>query len=146
MNRQMLIGGVDPLNRYTDVNYIAGSNVTITYQNNDTAKRVDITFSASGGGGGGGIVRSVNSVTTTTTAGNFSGTDYVYLASGTISINLPTSVGNSNLYTIKNIGAGTVTITPSGAETIDGNANLVMPVQFTSVDLISNNSGNWDIT
>lgn len=146
MNRQIFINGADPLIRYTDLNLKAGSNVSITYQNNDVTKKVDVTFSSSGGGGGGGIVRSVNTVATNTAAGTFSGTDYVYLASGTITITLPTSVGNSNLYTIKNIGAGTVTVATTGGETIDGGLTVTMPVQFTSVDLISNNSGNWDVT
>lgn len=146
MNRQIFIGGANPLTRYTDINFKAGSNVTITYANNDTTKKVDITISATGGGGGGGIVRSVNTVAISTAAGSTSGTDYVYLASGTITITLPTSVGNSNLYTIKNIGAGTVTVNTTGGETIDGGTTVTMPVQFTSVDLISNNSGNWDVT
>lgn len=145
MDRQIYIGGVDPLTRYTDINLKAGTNVTLTYANNDVTKKVDVTVSSTGGSGS-GIVRSVNSVATPTTAGSALTTDYVYLVSGTTTITLPTTVGNSNLYTIKNIGAGTVTIATTGGETIDGNVNLQMPVQFTSVDLISNNSGNWDIT
>lgn len=144
-NRQMFIGGVDPLTRYTDVNFKAGSNVTLTYANNNTTQKVDITISATGGSGS-GIIRSVNSVAVNTDTGSAPTTDYVYLVSGTTTITLPTSVGNSNLYTVKNIGAGTVTIVTTGGETIDGGVNVVMPVQFTSVDLISNNSGNWDVT
>lgn len=145
MNRKITFNGTDSLTRYTDINYKAGSNVTLSVANNDTTKQVDVTISATGGSGS-GIVRSVNSVATPTTAGNASTTDYVYLVAGTTTITLPTSVGNSNLYTIKNIGAGTVTIATTGGDTIDGNVNLQMPVQFTSVDLVSNNSGNWDIT
>lgn len=145
-NRDILIGGANALRPYTDINLKAGSNVTITYQANNTTKYTDVTIAATGGGGGAGITRSVNSVAVDTLAGNSTTTDYVYLVAGTTTITLPTTVGNSNLYTVKNIGAGTVTITPQGGELIDGSANLVMPVQFTSVDLISNNSGNWDIT
>lgn len=146
MNRQELFNGTDYLTRYTDINWKAGSNVTLTIANNDTTKKVDVTIAATGGGTGSGIVRSVNTVAISTAAGSATTTDYVYLASGTITITLPTTVGNSNLYTIKNIGAGTITIATTGGETIDGAVNLQMPVQFTSVDLISNNSGNWDIT
>lgn len=146
MNRQIYIGGADPLTRYTDLNLKAGSNVTIIYQNNDVTKKVDVTISATGGGGGAGITRSVNSIATDTLAGNATTTDYVYLAAGTLNVTLPSTVGNSNLYTVKNIGAGIVTITPQAGELIDGQSNLQLPVQFTSVDLISNNSGNWDIT
>lgn len=146
IDRNIWIGGnPSVLSRYTDINLVAGSNVTITYQNNDVQKTTDITISATGGSGS-GIVRSVNSVATNTAAGAVAGTDYVYLAAGSITITLPTTVGNSNLYTVKNIGAGTVTIATTGGDTIDGSVNLQLPVQFTSVDLVSNNSGNWDIT
>lgn len=145
-NRNIAIGGnTSVLSRYTDINLKAGTNVTLSYAHNDTTKYTDLTISASGSGGA-GITRSVNTVAVNTAAGAVAATDYVYLASGTLNITLPTSVGNSNLYTVKNIGAGTVTILTTGGETIDGSANLILPLQFTSVDLISNNSGNWDIT
>lgn len=144
-NRQFFVGGADPLTKYTDINFKAGSNVTLTYANNNTTKKVDITI-ASTGGGGGGTVRSINSIAVDTSAGDASGTDYVYLCGATLTLTLPTSVANTNLYTVKNTGAGTITIVTTGGETIDGGANLIMPVQFTSVDLISNNSGDWAIT
>lgn len=149
-NRNIAIGGnTSVLSRYTDINIKAGANVTLTYTNNNTTKYLDLTIAATGGGGGGsvqGITRSVNTVAVNTAAGAATFTDYVYLASGNITITLPTSVGNSNLYTVKNIGAGTVVVNTTGGETIDGGLTVSMPVQFTSVDLISNNSGNWDVT
>lgn len=149
-NRNIAIGGnTSVLSRYTDINLKAGANVTLTYAYNDVTKYTDVTLAATGGGGGGsvtGIIRSVNNIAVSTAAGNTAGTDYVYLASGTLNVTLPTSIGNLNMYTVKNVGAGTVTILPTGAETIEGAANITMPVQFTSVDLISNNSGNWNIT
>jgi len=143
MNRQNFIGNVDPLTKYTDINWKAGSNVTITYANNNTTKRVDITISSSGGGGG--TTRSINSISVDTAAGNTSGTDYVYLVIGTTTLTLPTAVGNSNLYTIKNVGTGIVTVATTGGETIDGATTQVMPVQFTSIDVISD-TANWNIT
>lgn len=149
MNRNIAVGGnTSVLSRYTDINLKAGPNTTITYVYNDQTKYTDITLAATGGGGGSvtGIIRSVNNIATNTNAGAVAGTDYVYLAGATLNLTLPTSVGNSNLYTVKNTGAGTVTILPTGVETIDGSSNLILPIQFTSVDLISNNSGNWDIT
>lgn len=149
-NRNIAIGGnTSVLSRYTDINLKAGANVTFTYAYNDITKYTDVTLASNGGGGGGsvtGIIRSVNNIAVTTSAGAVPGTDYVYLAGATLSLVLPTSIGNSNLYTVKNTGSGTVTVLPTGAETIDGSANLILPIQFTSVDLISNNSGNWDIT
>lgn len=144
-NRSILIGG-DPqtLRYFTDINFKAGSGITITYSANQTTKYTDVTISSNGGGSG--ITRSIQTVAINTLAANAPSVDYVYLASGNVTITLPTTVGNSNLYTIKNIGAGTVTIDTTGGETIDGDATLILPLQFTSVDLISNNSGNWDIT
>lgn len=45
MNRQIKVNGVDYLTKYTDINLIGG----ITAVDNNTLKRVDITFSSSGG-------------------------------------------------------------------------------------------------
>lgn len=149
MNRNVAIGGnTSVLSRYTDINWKAGANVTITYAYNDATKYTDVTVATTGGGGGSvtGIIRSINNIAVSTAAGNTAGTDYVYLASGTLNVTLPTSIGNLNMYTVKNVGAGTITVLPTGAETVEGAPNITMPVQYTSVDLISNNSGNWNIT
>lgn len=144
MNRQMFIGNVDPLKTYTDMNLKAGSNVTITYVNNNTTKRVDVTI-ASSGSGGAGITREINSVAVNTAAGSASDIDYVYLVSGTTTITLPTAVGNENLYTIKNVGTGVVTVATTGVETIDASPTVIMPVRYTSVDIISD-TANWNVT
>lgn len=143
MNRQVFFNSTDYLTKYTDINWKAGTNVTFTIANNNTTKKVDITVSASGGGGG--TVRSINSISTDTTAGATAGTDYVYLVSGTTTLTLPTAVGNTNLYTIKNVGTGVVTIACFGAETIDATTTITMPVQYTAVDLISD-TANWNVT
>ena len=92
--------------------------------------------------GGSGILRSINVVSVNTTAGANVLTDYTYLVSGTTTITLPTAVGNTNLYTIKNVGVNTVTIGTTSAQTIDGGATALLKVQYVSVDLISNGS-NW---
>lgn len=143
MNRKVNFGGVDYLTRYTDINYKAGSNVTFTVVNNSTTKMVDVTIAATGGSGG--TVRSINSISAPTTAGSTSGTDYVYLVTGTTTLTMPTAVANTNLYTIKNVGTSTVTIAFAGAETADGSTTIVMPIQYTAVDLISD-TANWNVT
>jgi hypothetical protein len=142
MNRQIFVGGNDPLTKYADINLKAGSNVTITYANNNTTKKAEITISSTGGSG---TTRSINSIAVDTNAGDTAGTDYVYLVTGTTILTLPTAVGNENLYTVKNVGVGIVTIATTGGETIDNEANVVMPVRYTSVDLISD-SLNWNVT
>lgn len=144
INRQIFIGGADALTKYSDINLKAGSNVTITYTNNNTTKKVDITFAATGGSGS-GIVRSINNISSDTTAAASSTTDYVYLISGTTTLTLPDATTNTNLYTVKNVGTGVVTINTTSSQTIDGSLTIVMPVQFTSVDLISD-SANWNVT
>lgn len=143
-NRNIAVGGnTSVLSTFTDINLKAGSNVTLTYSNNQTTKYLDLTIASSGGGGG--TVRSINNIAVDTTAGATAGTDYVYLVSGTTTLTLPTAVANTNLYTIKNVGVGVVTIATTGGQTIDADTTVVMPVQYTSVDLISDGS-NWKIT
>src|ERR1035437_2846214 len=142
MNRKISFNNVDYLTRYTDINY-KGTNITYVISNNDQTKQVDINIVASASGGG--TVRSINSVSIPTTAGASAGTDYVYLVSGTTTITMPTAVNNKNLYTIKNVGSGIVTVVFNGAETGDGQTTLTMPVQFTSIDLISD-TVNFNIT
>jgi len=66
------------------------------------------------------------------------------LASGTINVTMPTAVGNTARYTIKNVGVGTVTINTTGGETIDGSLTAPLPVQYTSLDLVSDGT-NWNI-
>jgi len=142
MNRQIFIGGADPLKRYTDINLKAGSNVTLTYANNDTTKQVDVTVAATGGAG---TVRNIKTITVTSTIGTLAGTDQVILANGGVQITLPTAVSDTNLYTIKNVGTSSVLINTTASQTIDGQSTIIMPVQYTSVDLVSDNT-NWDIT
>lgn len=94
-------------------------------------------------GGGGGITRSILSISSPTTAGATASTDYVYLVSGTTTLTLPTAVGNTNQYTVKNVGVNTVTVATTSAQTIDGvsTINLLYPQSRT---FISDNS-NWVI-
>lgn len=147
-NRNIAIGGnASVLSKYTDINLKAGSNVTITYTNNDSSKYTDVTISSSGGGGGsvGGVVRSINSINTSQTAGNDAGTDYVYVCTAGVRLELPTAVDNTNLYTVKNTSNSSVLVTTTGAETIDDDSNAILSVKYTSVDLISDDT-NWKIT
>lgn len=144
-NRNIAIGSnFNALSPFTDINILAGSNVTISYTPNLTTRYLDVTIAATGGGGG--TVRSINSISGDTTAGSTAGTDYVYICDGTLTLTLPTVIGNTNLYTIKNVGTGVITVAPDGSDTIDEAANLQLVTQFTAVDLISNGVDNWNIT
>lgn len=93
----------------------------------------------------GGITRSVNAISSPTTAGAASLTDYIYKVTGTTTLTLPTAVGNTNLYTVKNAGTGAVSIATTSSQTIDGLASpLILQFTNSSVDLISDNA-NWRI-
>lgn len=143
-NRNITIGGnASTLAKYTDINLKAGSNVTITYFSNDLTKYTDVTISAIGGGSSvGGVVRSINTVAVSQTMGATAGTDYVYLCTDGIKLDLPSPTANTNLYTVKNISNSSILV--SG--TIDGDINgVIMPVKYTAVDLISSGS-DWNIT
>lgn len=50
-HRRITVGGTESSNRYADVNFIAGTNVSITLADDNTNKRVNFTIAASGGGG-----------------------------------------------------------------------------------------------
>lgn len=104
----------------------------------------DKTFTFPNASGTIALVRSINAVSSTTSAGSTEATDYIYLCTGTFTITMPTAVGNSNRYTIKNVGSGTITIDTTSSQTIDGSLTATLPVQYTSLDLVSDNS-NWNI-
>lgn len=46
MNRQIKVGGVDVLTKYTDINLVAGAGISLTTANDNTDKNVDITISS----------------------------------------------------------------------------------------------------
>ncbi len=72
--------------------------------------------------------------------------DYTVLCnnSGGVTLNLPTASGISGrIYVIKQLASsGTVTITPSGSETIDGAGSKAISTQYQSMTLQSDGS-NW---
>jgi len=110
--------------------------LTINGTTYDLSANRSWTISASG--------KSINIVSINTDAGSASSTDYVYLASGTISVTLPTAVGNQNLYTIKNVGTGVITINTLLSQTIDGSLTAPIKVQYLSLTIISDGA-NWNI-
>lgn len=93
---------------------------------------------------GDAITRIVTSISSPATGGSATKTDYVYLVSGTTTLTLPTAVGNTNLYTVKNSGVSTVTVATTSAQTIDGSSTASLAVANTSLDMISDNT-NWRI-
>ncbi len=70
--------------------------------------------------------------------------DQIILGNGTVTITLPTPVGNRS-YTIKNIHASlTVTVATTGSETIDGASTVALSSQYDAITVISDGS-NWHV-
>jgi len=61
---------------------------------------------------------------------------------GNVIMTFPTAVGNTAEYGIKKIDAtaNTITLTPAGAETIDGQATQTIRFRWTEIDLFSDNA------
>ena len=96
------------------------------------------------GGGGGFAYTVVNVNTTPYTIVPITGV-YVYLvdaSGGSITMNFPTAIGNTALYTVKKVdnSANTVILDPNGAQTLDGQATQTIRFQNTSVDIYSDNA------
>ena len=130
------------LSRYTDLNIRAGTNITLSYTNNDNLHTTDLTIASSGGAG---TSRSISTVSVSSVVSSVASTDHVIIADQGILLTMPTAVSNTNLYTIKNVAASSVMVRADGAETIDGSANIILTTQYTAVDLISD-SANWHVT
>lgn len=92
--------------------------------------------------------RSVQIVTSNATGGT-GADDYVVLvnASGSsVTYTLPSAVGNLSTYTVKKTdsSANTVTVATSASQTIDGGSTALLPTQYESITVVSDNT-NWHI-
>lgn len=116
---------------------VAGSNITV---NNADPNNPIIS---STGGSGSGITRVISVISSNTAAASASTTDYVYIVSGTTTLTLPTAVSNTNSYGIKNSGTAIITVATTSAQTIDGNANIML-TQNQFITVYSDNT-NWII-
>lgn len=113
-----------------------------------TGAAVWLQIAVNSAAGGSGITRSVNHVSTDTTAGAAPSTDYVYFCSGSMILDLPTAVGNTNAYTVYRKGTSSIYIRPDGAElifggdTVGGATLLEVVDRYAQLTLYSDGS-NW---
>ena len=78
MNRNILVGNnPSTLGRYTDLNILAGSNVTLSYTNNDNLKTTNLTIAATGGSG---TNRNISTVNVSSVIASVNSTDYVIIS------------------------------------------------------------------
>lgn len=92
---------------------------------------------------GAGITRTIVVTSSNVTAGATASRDYVYLVAGPHTVTLPTAVGNTNRYTIKNNHSADITLNTTASQTIDGTTSISINPQ-ASVDIISTNI-NWSV-
>lgn len=92
---------------------------------------------------GSGYTKSINNISTNTSAGSAPNTEYYYICTASLTLTLPTAVGNTNEYNIK-VTSGTLTINTTSSQTIDGSTSITMSVANTARTLISDGS-NWQI-
>lgn len=95
-------------------------------------------------GSGNYIFTSIKTTTYTAAVGDLVRCDP---SGGGFIVNLPTAVGNLNTgLVVKNVtsSTNTITITPNGGQTIDGDANFVISIGRQSITLASDGS-NWVI-
>lgn len=91
-----------------------------------------------------GITRLSSIISTSGNAGATNLVDYAYFANVGLKLTLPTAIGNTNLYTVKNVSTSSVLIATTSAQTIDGSTTALIPLQNQSVDLLSDNA-NWNV-
>lgn len=126
--------------KYADVNFLQGGNIGWSVADDDTLKRTNITASILVGGGGGGTVRVTSVLSVSSTLAAAASTDYAFFPNVGINLTLPTAVGNTNRYTIKNMVASSILVTADTGEDIDGATTALLSNQFESIDLQSNGS------
>lgn len=91
----------------------------------------------------GGITRSILPISGATTGAAIPSVDYVYICTGTFPYIQPTAVGNTNRYTIKNKGVGTITMTFTAGQNADGSTIITFNPGL-SLDFISDGT-DWNI-
>lgn len=77
------------------------------------------------------------------TALNVANTSYYYSFSALGELTLPTAVGNTSIYQVKNASTVNITVVFTGGENADGSTSIVM-IPSQSLTFISNNT-NYDI-
>lgn len=118
--------------------FLRGSVMVNTTSDNGTDK-----LQVSGSIQGTGFNQNYVTKTGTYTAGT---SDYVIdCTSGTFTVNLFTATGNTGrILIIKNSGTGTITVDPSGAQTVDGASTYSLSAQYATVQIVCDGT-NWKI-
>lgn len=126
-----------------DITLSTTNTLTLTFATAPALNALRCVVLSSGSTGLSSLSRSVSTVTSSTTLGAAPSTDYIVFVGAGGAPTLPTAVGNTNCYTIKNTHTDDRTVLTTSSQTIDGAANLVIkPTE--SFNLISDGA-NWRI-
>lgn len=90
------------------------------------------------------INRTITLINTNTNAGSTAKQDYVYLVSLSPTLTLPTAIGNTNRYTVTNVGLGIPLVATSLSQTINGSVSAALTIPNMSLDFISDGA-NWRV-
>lgn len=72
--------------------------------------------------------------------------EFVDCISGTFAVTLPTAVGFTKQYVIKNSGTGVITINTTSSQTIDGNASGTLNLNQYDTYILKSDGTNWVLT
>ena len=95
-------------------------------------------------GGGGSYSYTVTSRALSYTETATSGDQVALVTGAAVTVTLPTAVGNGARFTFKLTVAGTMTLSASGGQTIDGSGTASTSTQYTAITIVSDNA-NWFI-
>lgn len=85
------------------------------------------------------ITRSILNIAVNTTAAAAAFTDYIYLGTGTFTFTLPTAIGNTNRYLIKNVGTGVITLAFTLGQNAEGDTSATFSAG-QGIEVISDNT------
>ena len=86
----------------------------------------------------------VFAITNATTTYAVQATDEYIRCSGTFTVTAPAATGSGRVVAFKNVGSGNITLTPDGADTIDGYSSIILP-PLAGLSIIDAASWRWDI-
>lgn len=108
-----------------------------------TGARTWIPIATISGGTSTTISRNIVLMTASATLINLNYTDVICLVQGAYIPTLPTAVGNTNIYTIKNNHTSNITVNTTSAQTIDGSATIALAPE-EAITVVSTTT-NWSI-
>jgi len=138
-----------------DFDSLVTTNKTFTFPNVSGTVAAPVSVASAGmyllttGGGlsqwasvvsSGGFTRTTSIISVSSTIAAAASTDYVIFANVGIQTVLPTAIGNTNRYTIKNYANSSVLVTTTAGQTIDDSDTALLSTKYQSLDLISNGS------